>query len=377
MSGMRRVFAVTLIFTVLCLGMTSTSHAFGSGLHEGWGKPVAATEDPGGPAVPLQTPTPAFVAEYAADEFAEARQLTEGDCCVLPRWTTDSEWILYIDRPDEEQPAGIYGIPADGGEASLISARIGVFSANLSLVAYPEASQTYIERWVDGNRWTIPAEGRAVHFAPDNRLVAWEVGSRAITDPDLRQKQIWVSNLDGSHARELVTVHGGGFISWAEGGRSFLVSGRLSPPDPAGIWRISPVDGAGRLLMEVVRPRSVLVSPGGDWVAFLVAFEPDGDRNGLWVARLDGSRTFKLPVIGSYRWRREGELLIIPYDGAGKDPYLLQFDLTGGEVFQLTDPEKTRLPIGNNDWEPSPDGKRIVFLSALDGNLWLLALPEP
>jgi hypothetical protein len=32
--------------------------------------------------------------------------------------------------------------------------------------------------------------------------------------------------------------------------------------------------------------------------------------------------------------------------------------------------------IANGDWSVSPDRSRIVFRSALDGNLWMLELQE-
>jgi hypothetical protein len=34
------------------------------------------------------------------------------------------------------------------------------------------------------------------------------------------------------------------------------------------------------------------------------------------------------------------------------------------------------LPIAGGDWALSPDGTRLVFVSALDHNLWVLELPE-
>jgi Tol biopolymer transport system component len=59
------------------------------------------------------------------------------------------------------------------------------------------------------------------------------------------------------------------------------------------------------------------------------------------------------------------------------DPYVLQFDLEEDRAWRITDPVKTSLAIANNDWQVSPDGKKMVFLSAIDGNLQVLHLPSP
>jgi hypothetical protein len=163
-------------------------------------------------------------------------------------------------------------------------------------------------------------------------------------------------------------VNGGDFIGWIGREDAIVVSGRLAPYGPSGIWRISVEGGAGVLLKEIENPRDVLLSPDGGWMAFTIAFDQDSELNGLWVMRFDGSMAKK---------RSAGALLVIPLDLEALGPSLWQVDVTSGESYQLTDPISTSLPIANNSWEPSPDGTRIVFLSSLDRNLWVLELPEP
>jgi hypothetical protein len=174
-----------------------------------------------------------------------------------------------------------------------------------------------------------------------------------------------------------VTVNGGDFIGWIGSEDGIVVSGRLAPYGPSGIWRISVEDGAGVLLKEIENPRDALLSPDSGWLAFTIAFDQDSELNGLWVMRTDGSMAKKLDMFGAYRWRSAGVLLVIPLDLEALGPSLWQVDVTSGESYQLTDPINTSLPIANNSWEPSPDGTRIVFLSSLDRNLWVLELPEP
>jgi Tol biopolymer transport system component len=302
--------------------------------------------------------------------------ITGSGCCINPQWSRDSEWILFIHAPQGLSSAGLYGVPRGAGPVTQISARVGVYSEDTSLVAYLENEVVYIERWVDGARWTIPSSGRRIYFSPSGERVAWEIGSSAIQNQDVQIRKIWVAQIDGSGARELVTVHGGGFQGWVEGGEAIIVSGRLTPTGPAGLWRVQTSDGAGRLLFAVDVPRDVLLSPGGTKLAFTIAFEAGSGRNGLWVLPTNGDTPVKLSHYGAYRWRGEDQLVVIPYDFEAPGAYLLQFDIGTDLSWSLTSPSMTPLPIANNDWEISPDGLWMVYFSSEEGGLSLLALPE-
>ena len=322
---------------------------------------------------PVATPTPT----PTALSTPEAVRITSGGCCPYPAWSPDSRWVLFLDRPSEDAPAGLYSAPANGGAVTLVHPRVGVYNADWTLLAYSQGEETIVERIADRSRWSIPSKGSTARFSPSSAYVSWDVISSGISFPDLRQRGIWIARTDGSEAREVVTVNGGDFIGWDEGEEAIFVSGRLAPYSPAGIWRISLDDGAGRLLMEIDRVRSALISPGGGWIAFIIAFDPDPTRNGLWLVQTDGSSNRKLDLFGAYRWRQEGILLVIPLELEAEGPSLWQVDTSTGEAIRLTDPKYTKLPIANNDWQPSPDGGSIIFLSHQDRNLWLLPLPEP
>lgn len=320
---------------------------------------------------PIHTPTPTAVG--APTPF----RLTEGGCCAYPSWSPDSRWVPFLDRPGPYDPTGLYAIAASGGEVAFIVERAGAFSRDWSRVAYIDRDRTFVERWADGERWEIPNEGRSVRFSPSGQLIMWEVRSRGIEFPDLRQKAIWLASYDGTNAREVVTIMGGEFVGWVNGEQEIIVTGRLAPYGPSGIWKISIVDGAGQLFLEMDRVRSPLLSRGSEWLAFTVAFDTQEERNGLWVMRTDASFSKKLEIFGAYRWRHEGVLLVIPLDLESPGPTLWQVDVLSGETWRLTDPSLTSLPIASNDWEPSPDGEKIVFRSAEDQNLWVLELPAP
>jgi len=303
-------------------------------------------------------------------------RISDGDCCPYPRWSSDSEWVMLFDAGEKGEVPGLYSIPREGGFPTLLTERIGVYSQDWSLVAYPEASMVYIERWADGDRWVVPSPGRRIFFSPSGDQIAWELGSSGIRHPDLRQNAIWLAEIDGRAAREVVTVNGGHFVGWASGEEAIVVYGRLAPNGPAGIWRVSIEDGGGRLLFEIEKPRSLLLSPAGGWLAFFVAFENQPDRNGLWIIGMDGSEKHHYSTIGAYRWRGEGQLLVIPQDLDAPGAYLWQIDVDEDVVWEITDPMRDALPIASNDWQPSPDGSVIVFRSHEDHNLWVFQLPE-
>lgn len=372
MTGKVARLSSQLTFALLVLGFLFVPLAETS---EGMKVQARATLPPlpqpigGGPVFPR---TPVDISEFVGTPF----QLTRGGCCSYPGWSSDSEWILYLDGYSGDIEPGLYHIPRIGGKPSLLTTSFGSFSNDWTLVAYPEGDQVIVERWADGSRWSVPSSGRAVVFSHDNRHIAWEIGPQHIQSPDRRLSQVWVSEVSGNAARELVTIHGGQFVDWL-GSDAILVTGRLSPPDPAGIWRIDRVTGAGQLLFEIERPRDILISPGGEWLAFVVAFENETNRNGIWVVKTDGSHVERLTVFGSYRWRSEGQLMIMPLDLNQKYPDLYQLDLIDGMVWKLIDAQETALTITNNDWTVSPNGQWLLYHSSEDRNLWMLEIPEP
>ncbi|MCK5053696.1 MAG: hypothetical protein KAR65_05440, partial [Anaerolineales bacterium] len=122
--------------------------------------------------------------------------------------------------------------------------------------------------------------------------------------------------------------------------------------------------------------RSLLLSPAGGWLAFFVTFENQPDRNGLWIIGMDGSEKHHHSFIGAYRWRGEGQLLVIPQDLDAPGAYLWQIDIDDDVIWELSDPMLDVLPVASNDWQPSPDGSVIVFRSHEDHNLWVFPLPE-
>ena len=168
---------------------------------------------------------------------------------------------------------------------------------------------------------------------------------------------------------------GGGFVGWGQSGSSLLFSGRQVLGGPAGLWQSS-LDGSHpELIFSSESVRSALVSPGGRWVALTVAFTGDQAKDGLWVVSTVGKGAFKVPSFGAYRWRSEGILLVVPLDNGRSSIRLIQVDAALAHTKDVDLAPGTVGGIANNSWEVSPDGRWMVYQSAVDLNLWLIRLP--
>ena len=119
-----------------------------------------------------------------------------------------------------------------------------------------------------------------------------------------------------------------------------------------------------------------MLSPGDGWVAYQVAFTGDPEADGLWVAAASGANVRRLDVFGAYRWRDEGRLVVAPLEPGPAAQRLVEVQASDGARRALTDPAVTPLRIAGGDWAISPDGRRVVFVSASDHNLWVLELNE-
>jgi hypothetical protein len=276
------------------------------------GSPTPKIEDSGAPA-DIATPGP-----------WEETILTHGGCCPGAFWSPDSQEVRFLARPEPRQPASIYGVPRTGGPAVLVRREPAFFSPDGAYTMNVSGEDVAITRLRDGKRWTVPTGGRGVVFSHSMAKVAWTESSDAFTNLNLIQRTIWIRDLDGVQSSIVVKVVGGGFIGWAEDDASVLVSGGLVTGGPRGVWRVDLTGGEPKLLFEADEIQGALISPNGEWLAFFVAFGSQQDRNGLWVMRTQDGSAERLDLFGSYRWRGEGRLLLIP----------LELDPTGDALWE-------------------------------------------
>ncbi len=196
---------------------------------------------------------------------------------------------------------------------------------------------------------------------------------------DRRTVEVWIasSGPNASDARRVTTLTGGGLSGWFPDGSRLLVTYRESTGADPILAVLNLADGMLTTLVQSPTLRGGQISPGGAWVAYGVTFSGDPAQDGLWVIRSDGSERRKLDVFGAYRWRTDGELIIVPLeaDGSTGSHRFIAVEAASGEIRPLTDPALTQFRIAGGDWSLSPDGTRVVFLSADDHNLWLIELP--
>ncbi len=313
---------------------------------------------------PTVTPTPAPV----------LRQLLTGGCCVQPAWSPDGQELWYLDQPDATQPGGLWAVAATGGAPRFVTARIGAFSQDGTLMAYLESGQTFVEQVATGERWSVPAAGRAIAFSPDGAQIAWQTASSS-ANFDRRLVEVWVAGVRGDNARVVARNVGGGLAAWFPDSTRLLLTGREADATEPFLGTVNITDGTFTGLVRGDNLRGAVPSPAGGWVAFQVAFAADPARDGLWVVSADGAQARQLPVFGAYRWRAEGRLMVVPLEATGGSHRLVEVEAATGAVRDLTNPALTVFRIAAGDWALAPDGRRVAFVNAADRNLWLLELP--
>jgi Tol biopolymer transport system component len=312
--------------------------------------------------------------------------LTSGGCCVQPSFSPDSSRVLFVDKPSETDPPGVYGLDLTGFESpletppQLIYQTLGFRSPDHTVVALPDPDEGQLMRFINeetGQIWKVNTLGNWPVFSPDGQSILWNAIDRR-GPYDERPTDIWVSKVDGSDARQLLTIYGGSANGWFPDNEHILLTGRAEQiGENETMVVISLRDGSMIELAQENRLRGGLISPGGSWVVYLTTFTGEADKDGLWVVRSDGSERRKLPFYGPYRWFDDEHLIFIPTrDSPGEGFAFWKINVETGEKVRLTDPETIPISIEGGDWALSPDGQKVVYVSAVDQNLWLIILPE-
>ncbi len=282
--------------------------------------------------------------------------------------------MLFIDRPTPDAPSGIWAVDLNGNPPQFVSDRLGIYTADLNKRAFLQNGVTTIEDLSSGERWPIANGGRAVSFSPDGEWLAWTSGQDG-PPFDRAQREVWVSRIDGSEPQMAFAAEGGGFSGWFPDGR-LLISRRLQAPEGGQVfWALSWNGDNAPELLELGRGgrlREPQISLDGNWLAYLATFSEDSNLDGLWIVNTMTGERRKLTVFGGYRWRDADRLFVIPMDLSEPNHRLVQVHADSGFVEPLVAPSDLEFKIAAGDWAVSPDGSRIVFVSANDRNLWLL-----
>ena len=329
---------------------------------------------------PTLTPTTIITPNPTATSAPTRRRLTTGSCCVRPFWSPDGRQVWFLDRPTGDAVTAIWGVDTTGGKPTVVTELLGVFSPDARLVAYPSSDRrTHIQRIDSEERWVVPSGGRVITFSPDGKRIGWQVVSSQESRYYMRSVELWLANVDGSDPRKVIAVRGGGIVGWFPNGHRWLV---LSSNFPQESYSLTVLDLDSANGLEIARaPRlgGASISPQGDWVVFQVTASGDPQRDGLWVVGTDGRGMRRLDVYGSYQWRSEGRLAIVPLEVSTHSDLeshrLVEVEAVSGAVRQLTDPTQLSFRIANGDWSMAPGGEEFVYVSAEDHNLWLIELP--
>ena len=310
------------------------------------------------------------------------QQLTTGDCCTQPYWHEDSAEVRFVDQPALNAPLGLWRVDPSQPDAGpqLVTDRLGVHSPDGELVAYPdrETGLAVIERLADGQQWEIDTQGRRLSFSPDSRHVMWTTYDED-APRDSREETTWLANSDGSDARVLYQARRTDRVTWLSD-TELLMTRRISGSSNVELFTLSIADGTQQVLTEMPRVRGVALSPDKRYLVYYVSLEAESDKNGVWLLDLrnPSQAPEKLPFFGTYRWRDDERLIYVPFapDAGQHDFY--EYNVLTGQT-RLLFPEGTGLRLANNDWQVSPDGRKIALVEsegmALDG-IWVLEIAQ-
>ena len=309
---------------------------------------------------------------------------------VQPLWAGGR--VLYYDQPAPGQ-GGTWSIAPDLGAAPVREReQWGYYWADGTLLAAPRPSrrETYVLHTQTGREWVLPTPNNPV-FSRDAALVAYPTAAAGRPGgappapamgfsgpaPTFMLTSVVLAGADGQTARTLQLPINGSVLAWIPApdgapNARLLLSGRRAAGDDPALWAY---DTRDRSLTEITRSRRLvgaLPSPDGTWVAWMAMWNRDPVDDGLWVARTDGSDVRRVIAVGGYRWTADNRLVVIPHRASPDQPHeVWAFDAGSGEVARLLSPDQPDFRVSNYDWDCSPDGTALCFVSAGDKALWL------
>ncbi|MCX7601845.1 MAG: peptidoglycan DD-metalloendopeptidase family protein [Meiothermus sp.] len=294
------------------------------------------------------------------------RRLTTGGCCVNPLWSPDSSTVLFIDKPNPQSPTALYGVSVLRPDPPKPLLPIAHYNPRFTHALLP-GRPSLVERLSDGQRFYLETEGGNVAWSPSSQRLAWNI-TQAEGNFDRRRSEVWLA-LWGGAPQRVATVFGGGLVGWLDE-ETLLLSGKRAPEDALrNLETLHLPTGERRILARALNMRGIQIGPDGRWVAYYVAFDHP-ERNGLYLVSRGGQK-FKLSWFGSYRWRDASRLVYIPLNPGQPTHRLMEYHLQTHTSRPLAD---LGAKVLNDQWQVSPDGERVVFLSQ-DRNLWWLELP--
>jgi hypothetical protein len=300
---------------------------------------------------------------------------------VQPFFSPDGSHVLYLDKPAPAALTGLWAVTITQPlqTPAFFSQQLGPFSPDMSLNAFLQNGRTIVERIGDGQQWTIDNGGRRVIFSPDNTHIAWVV-SEDTGNFDVRKGDIYLANADGSAARIVLTLYGGGVQGWFHDSARLLVSGKTNRADITTTLSIlNLADGSLKKLVDVERSRAILISPDDRTIAYYVSQARDEAQDGMYLLDVtkEGAQPVRVDFFGAYRWCSATRLYYVPMQPDAPSQSLWRFDVPALESTPvITASADSPFHISNGDWDLSPDGRHLIYVNASDHNIWLITLPQ-
>lgn len=319
--------------------------------------------------LPTATPAPAL------------RQLLSGGCCVNPMWRADGQAIRFLDKPTANATVGIYEVavdaPAPVVAGTLFTTTLASWAGRGRFYVTTTSDGVTINDLVTGKVTTPPTDGNQVAISPDGTRLAWQVRAAGSGSNNQRQTTFWVAGLDGSEAQAGASLRGGSLVGWLGNGALLLQRTADADDDKRTLVRYDIEAGTTTDLDSGTRFNGMALSPSGEFIVYYISLDENKAQNAIWVMNTTTGKKQQLPVIGGYQWRDATRLLVIPVPSGTPAFHVEEYDAASATLRPLTDPAVLPFRVANNDWMLSPDGSRMVFVSAEDGNLWLLELGAP
>jgi Tol biopolymer transport system component len=314
--------------------------------------------------------TIALVATSALAATLPSRAVLNGECCPGTVWTPDSRALLFLDGPPARASTGFYEVAATGGTVTRRFSSVAYFSPRLRWAVRPGTGEsTVLERLADGKRFTLPTYGADVTWNDGETRLAY-TRSDTSGNYDRRATRVFVADAFGS-PRAVATLYGGGVSGWVDD-ETLLLSGKSAPGNrDRDLFTLNLRSGARKTLRTALGFRGISLSPDGKRVLYTISFD-SAARNGLWLQGTAGGSPTEINDYGAYRWRDADRFVLIPLKSNGGAHVLRQFSVRLNGWNTLGDLGDQ---VRQGDWNISPDGRLLNFLSARDGNVRVLTLP--
>lgn len=293
------------------------------------------------------------------------RRLGYDGCCAGAWWNPLDPTRLYVIDGTTNQRAAIFEWSViDAGPVNLAGqAPPPITSPDGTHTLTRLNGQIVIRRVTDNAEWTVDSSDTLPAFSTDNRRLLWLASGTAgaTDDPPV---EAWISDADGAN-RRLIRAAENLSAGWLDATRLLLtrrdeITTTLSVYDTTTDSEFTL--GAWDWL------RGLSIAPGGGRLMFYRVY--DENAGGIYtISTEQGAAAERLPFFGAWRWRDADSVFYLPFIPGAAYHTLSYYHIPSGDnrAF-ITD----AFLVANGDWSVAPDGRRIIFLNALDLTMGLI-----